>query len=511
MLKSKFLVLGLFAITSFTACTVKVDSPNITVDPNINVSFPKCTATVPASMNGIVEADTPFLVEVEAKDGVAPYSIAGTTNKFASKTTVSRQYSNDTNANKVVEDFVEIRDGLSLPGTCAFSITVKPKTVVPGALSCVMAVNDASPHINTNILVTADASGGVAGSYSFSNLTLGTDGSVVTALTQASGHASAVVKYSSAGSKSINLSLTDGTSTVACVKAITVRPLVSVALVATPSNTAPTDGSITVTATPSGFVGTPTYSFYTNDPYVNIVSNGNVATLTSNTSSAHNFYIAVTASSNGESAFISIPISFTAVTPLNCTLSHPSGTYKINDSVVYTLSANTGEAVTIVDFYAGANGTVNSSTTGTRTVKYSAAGSKWASATGKVRRNNTDVFCNAGATLYDSVTIGTNTLSCNVSTSPNPSYVDQYYTQIFELNVTIPSGSGGTNPRITSVTSSSSTYGMSLYSNNTNLSRQYYFQEAGVFTVTATVRDDSNNTATCTTTHISSWSPYWWY
>ena len=508
MLKSRIL-LSLVLLTSFTGCTVKVDSPNVKVDPNIGVSFPKCTATVPASLNGEIAADTPFLVEVKASEGQAPYSIAGTNNKFASQTTVSRQYANNTSADIVVEDFVDVRDTLGLPASCLFSIKVKPKTVVPGTLACAMSVSDSSPHLNTSISVTADASGG-SGTYTFSNLSLGSDGVVVTALSQSSARASAVVKYTAAGSRTINLSLTDGTNTVPCIKTITVRPLVSVALVATPSSSVPTDSSITVTATPSGFVGTPTYNFYTNDPYVNIVANGNVATLTSTTSSGHNFYIGVTASAGGESAFVSIPVSFTAIAPLNCTLSHPSGTYRVNDSVVYTLSANTGEAVTIVDFAAGANGSVNASTASTRTVKYSVGGTKWASATGKVRRGSSDVYCNSGATLYDSVAIGT-ALTCNVSTSPDPSYVDQYYTQIFDLNVTIPSGSGSSNPRITSVTSSNSSYGLSLYSTLSNLSRQYYYQESGTFTVTANVTDDAGNVASCSTTHISYWSPYWWY
>ncbi len=488
-------------------CTVKVDSPNISVEPNIH--FPKCSATLPASLNGAIDADTAFLINVEASEGVGPYTIAGTNNKFASQTTVSRQFSNDTNADIVVDDFVEIRDALGLPGSCSFSITVRPKTTNPGTLACAMTVSNDSPHVNSSITISATASGG-GGTYTFSNLALGTDGIVVTALSQGSGLASAVAKWTSGGARTISLTLTDGTSSISCSKNITVRPAVSVSAVATPSSSVSTESTITVTASSDGFAGTPSYSFSTNDPYVNIVTNGSIATVTSTTSNiSHSFYLGVTATSQGESAFVSIPLSFTVAAPLTCTLSHPSGTYNVNDAVTFSLTANTNEAVQIVTFDAG-GGAITASPTSSRTVKFSTGGTKWVSATGKVRRNNTDVYCNTGAAAYDSVNIGT-TLSCNVSTSPNPSYIDDYYSEIFDLNVTVPSGSGIGSSSIVSVTSTGSSYGIQYYSYSSSLSRRYYFQESGSFTVTAKIQDSIGNQATCSTTHLSSWWPYWWY
>jgi len=506
MSSSRISWLGLLLFSTLVGCTVKVDSPNVAV--NGNIKFPTCTAVGPVTTDGKVAADTDFLVEVTAAEGLAPYSISGTSLKFASTTSVTRQLENNTSADLVVEDWIEVKDSLGLPGSCSYTVTVKPKTVAPGTLACAMTSSNDSPHINEPINLTATASGGSA-MYTFSGLTLGIDGVVVSALAQTPTYAVAAVKYTSAGSKTINISLNDGTSTISCVKTINVRPAVSVALVAVPP-TVSADGSMTITATPSGFASTPTYSFYTNDPYVNIVTNGNVATLTSSISSGHSFYIAVTASQGGESAFASIPVSFSAVTPLSCTLGHPSGTYRVNDTVVYTMTSNTNEAVTIVSFDAGINGTVSSSTTSSRSVKYSTSGAKWASATGKVRRGSVDVLCNAGSALWDTVTIGS-TLSCNIVSSPNPSYVDEYYTQIFDVSVTVPSGAGSTNPRIISLSSTGSTYGISTYSNTGNLTRQAYFSEAGSFTVKATIQDDSGSQATCSTSHISSWWSWWWY
>lgn len=493
-----------------SACSVKVDSPQIQVDPKVDGDLakvlPKCTATLPPELNGIVDSDQVILVQVEASGGIAPYRIFGTEAKFAAHTTVSRSYTNSGSSNIVKADFVEIRDSLGIPAACEFSVTVKPATN-PSTLACAITATPASPHVNGVFALEVTASGG-GGTYAFSNLSLGADGVIVQNLVPNGAQASAQAKYTASGSKTIAVTVGDGTDSVTCNKAMTVRPALSVSLAASPALIVTADNPIVLTATSAGFLGTPSYVFSTTESGITISTNGNIATVTSQNFAVHSsFVVAVTASSQGESAANQISLVFTAAPPVSCALNYPAGTYIVLDDIVFTMTASTNETVEISTFNAGTNGTVLSSTTSTRKVEYSTSGSKSLSATGVIHRTGGDVTCSA----TKSISIN-NVLACSVSTNPNPSYIDEYYVEEFYVDATVAANSGKGSPKIVDVyTASWAASDFEAWSTSNVLQWLAVFYWDGVFPVYVTVEDASGARATCSTTQYVQYYPYWWW
>ena len=96
----KFLtVIGISAL-ALTGCKVKVPES----------AKPRCTA-VAASAS--IEADTPVRITVSASGGEAPYFLTGQIGTFASSTTLSRSYANDSGADKNIEEVVLVSDNVA--------------------------------------------------------------------------------------------------------------------------------------------------------------------------------------------------------------------------------------------------------------------------------------------------------------------------------------------------------------------------------------------------------------
>lgn len=494
-MRKLWLALGLL---SQVACTVKVESPNINGHINVDGSAVlKCTANLPDDLNGIIASGVSFPIKITASGGAGQYKINATGESFGTEITIVKTFENSGANNEVKTDTIQVKDGANLIAECSYTVTVTPE-VDPSDLACSIAPGVASPHINQVTPFVVTATGG-AGGYTFSQFSLGDSGTVQGTPLSTATQYFANGKYTTAGSKTVSIKVGDGTDEVTCTKSLTVRPALVVNAVPTPSASVSADGTITLTASSDGFAAAPTYTFTGTSGAV-ISASGNVATITSQNQQVRQVIIVVEAKQGGETASLSVHLNFTAIPPLLCELKHPAGTYKVDDSVVYTVTASTNEAVEILSFYAGAAGSVTAQTSSTRTVKYSAAGNKVPYAIAKVRRGNTDVYCNYGDYIYDSISIANKTLelACNVTTSPSWSYTYEY----INIEVTLPSGKGG----------SGGVYVSSLLTNGNYIPWDgygYYFYDAGTKPIQVKVKDSAGTEATCNTNHIV--YDYWWY
>ncbi|MBY0371343.1 hypothetical protein K2X33_11695, partial [bacterium] len=297
---------GIFAVAlvALSACKITVDDPNIqggnlTVNTDLGDKVVTCSATLVSGTTAASGQATP--IKVTAKGGTAPYQLLDTAVAFNTETVISRTYTNDTTANVTEVDTVVIKDSVGFVSQCNFLVTVTPSSSTPSTLACTLTAAPASPQVSSNILFTGAATGGTA-PYTFSDLVLGTDSTVVSPLAPASStSATATGKYNSVGLRTASVKVTDSTNTaVVCQRSVDVVAGPSISVLPSPAAAVAVGSQITLNVTPTGFTGTPTYT-YTTSAAVTITPNGASAVITSSTVIAQ-FDVLVTATSGSQFA-----------------------------------------------------------------------------------------------------------------------------------------------------------------------------------------------------------------
>lgn len=482
-------VAATFAVAlTVSGCNFEIDSSKLKGKITINdTSQLRCTANLPNNLNGIVDSGVNFPITITASGGAGQYQINASGQDFGSQITVIKSFTNSGSENEIRTDTVQVRDSSGLIAECRYQVTVRPDTN-PSDLACSVSSGIESPRTNQYVPFVVTATGGT-GMYTFQPISLGSDGTIHgTPISNATNYY-ATGRYATSGIKTVSMTVSDGSDSVTCSRSLTVRNPLQVTVIPTPSASVRADQTITLTASSDGFQSAPTFSFSSSDSGAILVAQGNVATVSSANQSIRSIVVTVTATQGTESVSQSTTLNFTALPALTCTLRHDPRGYRVNDPVTFSVTANTGEAVEMVSFYAGASGTVQSSTANTRTVTYQNPGFKTPWAIAKVRRGNTDVYCQYGDYLYDSIIIDrvSYPLACNVVTSPNPSY--SYETVYIDYHVT-QLGAGGIELQGIKIS------GQPFYS------QWVYFYQPGIYPIEVKIRDAIGTESTCQTQHL---------
>ena len=498
MRKNILSLVSLFSVLALvSACKVEVDAKGTLVPQDAGNTL-TCSAQLSSQLGGSVESGVSAPIEVSALGGTAPYEILESAVAFNSNTVIARTYENNSNSNLLVVDSVSVTDQAGHVTQCNFVVTVTPENAPPSTLACNLVATPSAPAINQNSVFVVTASGGTA-PYTFSSFVPGSNHTLVSGLAPTSATtASATAKYTSAGLRTASTTVNDNAGgQVTCSTSVNVAAAAAVSVVASPATSVVYGNTITLTATPANFNTTPTYNFTTTRSGVTITKNGNVASVNSAVAQSA-FTVTVTATAGSQSASTTINLSFLNPSSLPCTLSHTAGTYYINENVVFNVTATSGEALEITSFSTNTDATQTASTDSSRTIRYSAAGSKTAYAT--ARSKSTGALCQAGATLSDTVTISTpsSSLSCSGYTYYNPSYTYEWFT----ATATISGGQGLKWVDTITITKNGNSYssfeGQWIDTNTAWL--QIY--TAGTYVIKYNLKDANGNTGSCSSTHI---------
>jgi hypothetical protein len=525
------LMLGFVAVTVLSGCGLDLQVPKIEIPPGSvkivvdDADLQKqldqlggnqlvCSAGLPASAGGVVSADVATPINVNASGGVGPYRILNTAVSFTSATVVTRTYSNNGSSNLMVVDTVSVVDSMGLVTQCNFVVTVLPKNN-PSTLACTLNSSPSTVEMNAPVSFIATASGG-SGGYNFSNLTLGSGGSVLSSLSPInSTQASASASFASAGMKTNSVRVTDSSNNfVVCSSSVTVQGAATVSLVATPSASVAVGSAITVTAVTSNFSTTPNYVFTTTQSGISLIPSGNSITVTSSNGLPHtNFPVQVTASSGSQSATATIQLTFTGAsgTPLNCTLTHPAGTFRVNNDVPFSITATNGEPLIITTFVVTSDGNVVQTSNSTRTVRYNNPGIKYVYALAKGA--NSGEWCNQGNYLVDNLEILNSTggggstlpLACVAYTNYNPSYLNEYFYAYGVLTGGNPSNRWVDSVRVLrngALVSNYTGYWYDRYTAVLAITNSTSFNPRTTYQVELTAKDNEGRSAICSTNHI---------
>ena len=497
----RFLNLLALTLTSFFISSCKIETSGVTF--TVNSGSLTCAAT--ASLSSVVSGQT-FPVTLQVIGGAAPYTLSGTTGTFLTTYTIPKTLTNATDNSQVTSTSFTVTDSAGKSTSCQLAITVTPETTTSTApLSCSVAASDETPDINQSVTYTATAANG-SGTYFFTGFIPGGSGTITASLNQiSSSQATAGARYSYSGLYTSVFYVSDSAGNSAtCAKTVTVQAGQSVSLTASPSTTVPATQSISLTATPSGFSATPTYTWSIVGSGLNLSSSGNTATVTAiDAYSTRTGTVTVVATNGSQTATSNIPLTFTAgSSTLNCSISYTPGTYTTNQNVPFSITASTGEALTVTQINVTDGYVVGGTPSQNPYINFYYTGTKLVTAL--ARSTSSGVLCNNGAYLQTSIYISSSQtpFSCSLSMTPNPTYT---YTWI--LATITASGAQGSYwlesltsdyPDYMALDSSaaqeslSSAYSSAIY-------RYVYFYYPGTWKVTARLRDSAGRTATCDT------------
>ncbi len=399
--------IGLSALI-LSGCKVKVPEQ----------SKPHCTA-VAASAS--IEHNAPVSVTVTGTGGEAPYTLQGQVGSFATSTTFSRSYANETGADLHIEEAVLLNDNVGLTTQCSFNVVVHTK--------------------------------------------------VITA------------------------------------------PTASVDVTASPSLTALNTQNITLQTTSTNLGSSPTYTFAFTGTGVSKVQTGSQAVFSVTDSLAHDFDVVVTGTGNSLTATKTVHLSFTvpAAGSMACNIAHDKSYAVIDEQVTFTLSAQTGEALTVLEFLPGTSGSVVSTVDGVVKVKWSSIGTKTVSVRAKSKTRN--VICNNNLSMIDSVVVR-KALSCIAKTDGTQYRVyygagapawDGYMWNSALVWAEIPADSGNGQVTVTGVNSIPTVSGFFQAYQNNPIAKEVFFSEAKTFKLELTVQDQVGNTAKCQTSTLNSY------
>jgi len=473
----------------------KIELPEkVTVETTPGGASFSCTAT--PALSGNVDAGFPLAVMVKAIGGSAPYSIPGVIGNFASFTNVTRTYANNTNNSIVVNDQFTVADSTGALATCSFAVTVKPENnPPPSSVTCAMTASNENPTVNSEVTYTMTAANGDV-PYDFSNFAGGDNVVIVSPMIKISStQARATVRYTTSGAKSASAIVTDHTNDQAsCNKSITVRSNPSMTVAASPSSVVEVGQTITLTASVANFVSTPTVTFTTSEPNIQISPSGLTATVRATDTSAHTFTVRVRATQGSDVVTVDVPLQFTAQLPLNCSITHPVSTYYVGDTVTFTINSTPNEPLEVTQITIQDGTVISSPSANPIRAQFNSAGTKTISV--KARSTTSGRVCNSGNFVTDTVFINaTQTLNCSAQTYYNPSYVGEFFTGYVYPN------QNSSFVRIERIDSNVPiTGGYDVLADKTSARMIVY--NAGTFTFTFYIRDTlTNQTANCSTQH----------
>lgn len=502
----RFLNFAAVTLVSLLLSSCKIETSGVTL--TVNSGSLTCAATT--SLSSVVSGDT-FPVTLQVIGGVGPYSLNGTTGTFLTSYTLPQTLTNNTNSSQVETSTFTVTDSSGRSTTCQLAVTVTPETTTTDPLSCSVAASDDTPDVNQSVTYTATAAGG-SGTYFFTGFIPGGSGVITASLNQTSStQATAGARYPYAGLNTSVFYISDSAGNSAtCAKTVTVQSGPSVSLSASPSNNVPATQIITLTATATNFSATPTYTWSISGSGLNLVQSGNIATVAAVDSTiTRTGTVTVVATNGSESATSNIPVTFTAgSSTLNCSISYTPGTYTTNQNVPFSITASTGEALTVTQINVTDGYVVGGIPSTNPLINFYSSGTKLVTAL--ARSTSTGVLCNNGAYLQTTINITSSTtpFSCSLSMNPNPTYT---YTWIL-ATITASGAQGGywlesltadypsymTLDESVTVNDSSAAYSSSIY-------RYVYFTYPGTWKVTARLRDGYGRIATCDTYETIYW------
>ncbi|MFM8269218.1 MAG: hypothetical protein ACKN9V_03435 [Pseudomonadota bacterium] len=511
----RFLNLVALTLTSILLSSCNIETNGVTL--TVNSGSLTCAATT--SLSSVVSGQT-FPVSIQVIGGAAPYTLSGTTGTFLTTYSLPQTLTNTTNTSQVRTSNFTVTDSAGRSTTCQLAITVVPETT-SNPLSCSVAASTETPALNQNVTYTATAAGG-SGTYFFTGFLPGGNGENTASLTQTSAtQATAGARYPSAGFNTSVFYISDSLGNSAtCAKTVNVQSSASVSLSASPATTVPANQAIVLTAIPSNFSSTPTYTWSISGAGLEMAAGGNTAWITAIDSlTTRTGTVTVTATAGSQSATNTIPLTFTAnITTLNCTLSYTPGTYTTGQNVPFNISASTGELLTVTQINVTDGYVVGGVPSQNPILNFYSSGSKIVTAL--ARSTSTGIQCNNGAFLQTTINISSSTtpFSCSLSMTPNPAplytyqYPYYYYTWIL-ATINASGAQGGfwleslTADYPTYMNTDASTSQDNIVgASSSAIYRYVYFTAAGTWKVTARLRDSTGRTATCYTYQtITNW------
>lgn len=481
----------------------KIETPPLTITVSGNTGNTASTSSqlscaVQVQDSYIIAGETvPILLQVTG--GTAPYTFSGLLNSFNSQVTVSDIFANNGTTSSQVTRTYSISDNSGNSASCQLSVTVYPIPPVSN-LACAFSVDDSTPSMGELVNFTVTVSGGTA-PYNSSQYTPGTNTNFSSGLTSSSSTTfSSSANYSVAGLKTASVIISDSAGAqTTCSQVLNVISAPSVTVTASPSASVPAGTSITLSATTANFGVSPEITFSTTSGGVTFSAVGSSIVVSTVDTFSRTVVVDVMASTATQQATTSITLNFTSSQTLNCSLTHASGYYRAGESVRFSVSATTGEVLSLTSLSAQ-DGTIIDSLGGSSArIRFSSSGYKNVSATARaLYSDGTFRNCNGGATLTNSIYIYSApvNLSCTAITSPNYSYPGN----LFLVKAQVPSGSGVGTVSLTQIQTSWDAITSYSYHNDATSSYMAIYN-TGIFPIVLTVRDEAGNTATCSTFH----------
>jgi hypothetical protein len=468
-----------------------------------NASSVSCSAVV---SNSLVQNGVAFPVAISAQGGTAPYSVVGSNISFSLVGSVTETNTNTTSTNQVVTDSFTVVDSLNNSAVCTLNVTVQPtaSNSSPSNIACTLQAIPSFVHVNTPVNFLVTGSGSYA-PFTFSAFVPGANGSSVGLSQLSTTQATAVASYSTPGLSTASVVVTDEDgNTGSCSQTITVNAAPSVSVAESAASVA-ANAAITLTASTSGFFGTPTYVFNESDVSGNVLAtesgvtisaSANVAVVTVSDAKTHDFYMKVAANSvtatNQDSAFRTIHLHFTTTMPLSCAVTPDAAVHNVGDVVTYTANSTDGEALSLTQFTTNGK-IVGQPTAASIQVQYDFAGTENVSALAVSTASG--IACNAGSILQSSVKINSN-LSCSVTLS---AYTVASGT-IVNATLLVPGTYEAGAVQIVAVSASGTGNGsVSVVGWNSGLSPELLFSGQASLTLSVTVEDNAGATSTCST------------
>jgi hypothetical protein len=480
-------ILGLF---SAAACT-RADLQKIVESGSGGSSTTTTTTTTTtaalscsASLNGVARSGANVTVSLSLSGGEPPYLVNGTSTTFTGSTTLVRQY---TIASLVesVSDSIQVKDKLGASVTCSWRTLVSQNEVSQsGTLGCAIGATPSSPSAGQTVSFRVMAMGGTA-PY-FLNLAYG-NGYGRSGWSQ-TGSEVATSSFPIAGTTASRLEVRDSAGRFGqCFMPMTVRTPPSVSLVASPSQQVGVGETVTLSASAQGFLNpSVSYSFTSSDPGVVITQNGSTATARSADGKYHSAAITVSASSAGESASSSVPLTF-ALQNVSCEVrrTFPLDDPFVDEDVQFMTLMN-GDVVSATSFDPGAGGALQTSASSPVVrVRYGTGGTK----TVRVfaRDPATLTPCNGGNALTLTVPVRRPVACETVMAASAPNFSN------LAVAAAIPVGfsTGPANVKIVSI-SAPATAGLEILSQASRLNWAIRFRNEGTHAVTVRVRDEGD-------------------
>lgn len=500
MKQFRFLNVLALAVTSLFLSSCKIETIGT---GTLTVTSGSMTCAAVASGSSVTSGQS-FPVTIQVVGGAGPYTLSGSTGNFLTSYTVSQTLTNDSDNSQVETASFTVTDSAGKSTTCQLAVTVVP-VASTDPLSCSITASTDTPAVNQSVTFTSTATGG-NGTYYFSSFIPGGSGVVTASLSQLSAtRATAGASYPFSGLNTALFYISDSAGNSAtCAKTVTVQAGPSVSLSASPATTVPANQTITLTATASNFSSSPTYTWAISGAGLNLVPSGNTASVTAvNATSTRTGTVTVTASNGSQTATSNIPLTFTAQsTTLNCSISFTAGTYTPGQNVPFSITASTGEALTVTQINVTDGYVVGGVPSQYPFINFFSSGSKLVTAL--ARSTSSGVQCNNGAYLQTTIYIAPSpvTFSCTLAMTPNPTIT---YTWILAtINATGAQGgywleSLTADSAYMTLDESSGTDSLYNAAYSSSIYRYVYFTYPGTWRVTARLRDSAGRIATCDT------------